>query len=375
MALQRLREAAEKAKIELSSTVQTQINLPFITADATGPKHLVMTLTRAKLDALVADLIDRTIPPCRQVMKDANVATTDIDEVVLVGGQTRMPKVQEVVKQFFGREPHKGVNPDEVVAIGAAIQGGILAGDVKGVVLLDVTPLSLGVETLGGVTTVLIPRNTTIPVKKNEMFSTAADNQSSVDIHVVQGERPLARDNRTLGRFQLVGIPPAPRGVPQIDVAFDIDANGILTTSAKDVTTGKQQQITITASSGLSTEEVSRMVKESEAHASEDARRRQEVELRNEADALVYSVTRALTEEGAKLSADERSNIERALNDARTALSGNDLDRIRQAQEALRRAASTLEQAKSRTAQQQPGAGTRESPEVVDAEVIDEGKP
>jgi molecular chaperone DnaK len=375
MALQRLREAAEKAKIELSSTVQTQINLPFITADATGPKHLVMTLTRAKLDALVADLIDRTIPPCRQVMKDANVATTDIDEVVLVGGQTRMPKVQEVVKQFFGREPHKGVNPDEVVAIGAAIQGGILAGDVKGVVLLDVTPLSLGVETLGGVTTVLIPRNTTIPVKKNEMFSTAADNQSSVDIHVVQGERPLARDNRTLGRFQLVGIPPAPRGVPQIDVVFDIDANGILTTSAKDVTTGKQQQITITASSGLSTEEVSRMMKEAEAHASEDARRRQEVELRNEADALVYSVTRALTEEGAKLSADERSNIDRALNDARTALSGNDLDRIRQAQEALRRAASTLEQAKSRTAQQQPGAGTRESPEVVDAEVIDESKP
>jgi molecular chaperone DnaK len=303
------------------------------------------------------------------------VATTDIDEVVLVGGQTRMPKVQEVVNRFFGREPHKGVNPDEVVAIGAAIQGGILAGDVKGVVLLDVTPLSLGVETLGGVTTVLIPRNTTIPVKKNEMFSTAADNQSSVDIHVVQGERPLARDNRTLGRFQLVGIPPAPRGVPQIDVAFDIDANGILTTSAKDITTGKQQQITITASSGLSKEEVSRMVKEAEAHASEDARRRQEVELRNETDALVYAVSRSLMEEGAKLSAEERSSIERALDDARAASSGNDLDRIRQAQEALRRAASTLEQAKSRTAQQHPGAGTRESPEVVDAEVIDEGKP
>jgi molecular chaperone DnaK len=374
MALQRLREAAEKAKIELSSTVQTQINLPFITADATGPKHLVMTLTRAKLEALVADLIDRTIEPCRRVMKDANVATTDIDEVVLVGGQTRMPKVHEVVKQFFGREPHKGVNPDEVVAIGAAIQGGILAGDVKGVVLLDVTPLSLGVETLGGVTTVLIPRNTTIPVKKNEMFSTAADNQSSVDVHVVQGERPLARDNRTLGRFQLVGIPPAPRGMPQIEVTFDIDANGILTTSAKDTTTGKTQQITITASSGLSTEEVSRMVKEAESHASDDARRRQEVELRNETDALVYSVQRSLTEEGAKLSAEERSDIERALNDARTALSGNDLDRIKQAQEALRRGASTLEQARSRTAQQ-PSADTRESPEVVDAEVVDEGKP
>jgi molecular chaperone DnaK len=375
MALQRLREAAEKAKIELSSTVQTQINLPFITADATGPKHLVMTLTRAKLEALVADLIDRTIEPCRRVMKDANVATTDIDEVVLVGGQTRMPKVQEVVKQFFGREPHKGVNPDEVVAIGAAIQGGILAGDVKGVVLLDVTPLSLGVETLGGVTTVLIPRNTTIPIKKNEMFSTAADNQSSVDIHVVQGERPLARDNRTLGRFQLVGIPPAPRGVPQIEVTFDIDANGILTTSAKDTTTGKQQQITITASSGLSKEEVSRMVREAESHASDDARRRQEIELRNETDALVYSVDRSLTEEGAKLSAEERSNIERALNDTRAALSGSDLDRIKQAQEALRRAASTFEQARSRTAQEQPGAGTRWSPEVIDAEVVDDGKP
>ena len=375
MALQRLREAAEKAKIELSSTVQTQINLPFITADATGPKHLVMTLTRAKLEALVADLIDRTIEPCRRVMKDANVSTTDIDEVVLVGGQTRMPKVQEVVKQFFGREPHKGVNPDEVVAIGAAIQGGILAGDVKGVVLLDVTPLSLGVETLGGVTTVLIPRNTTIPVKKNEMFSTAADNQSSVDIHVVQGERPLARDNRTLGRFQLVGIPPAPRGVPQIEVTFDIDANGILTTSAKDTTTGKQQQITITASSGLSKEEVSRMVGEAESHASDDARRRQEIELRNETDALVYSVQRSLAEEGAKLSAEERSNIERALNDTRAALSGSDLDRIKQAQEALRRASSTLEQARTRTAQEQPGADTRWSPEVIDAEVVDDGKP
>jgi len=375
MALQRLREAAEKAKIELSSTVQTQINLPFITADATGPKHLVMTLTRAKLEALVADLIDRTIEPCRRVMKDANVSTTDIDEVVLVGGQTRMPKVQEVVKQVFGREPHKGVNPDEVVAIGAAIQGGILAGDVKGVVLLDVTPLSLGVETLGGVTTVLIPRNTTIPIKKNEMFSTAADNQSSVDIHVVQGERPLARDNRTLGRFQLVGIPPAPRGVPQIEVTFDIDANGILTTSAKDTTTGKQQQITITASSGLSKEEVSRMVGEAESHASEDARRRQEIELRNETDALVYSVQRSLTEEGAKLSAQERGDIERALNDTRAAVSGTDLDRIKQAQEALRRAASTLEQARTRTAQEQPGADTRWSPEVIDAEVVDDGKP
>ena len=260
MALQRLKEAAEKAKIELSSAIQTDINLPFITADASGPKHLTMTLTRAKLEALVADLIERTVEPCRQAMKDAGVTAADIDEVVLVGGQTRMPKVQELVQQTFGREPHKGVNPDEVVAVGAAVQGAVLAGDVKGVVLLDVTPLSLGVETLGGVMTVLIPRNTTIPAKKSETFSTAADNQTSVEIHVLQGERPLARDNRTLGRFHLMGIAPAPRGMPQIEVTFDIDANGILNVSAKDMTTGKQQQITITASSGLGKEEVERMV-------------------------------------------------------------------------------------------------------------------
>ena len=377
MALQRLREAGEKAKIELSSTLQTQINLPFITADASGPKHLVMSLTRAKLEALVADLVDRTLEPCRNAMKDAGAAASDIDEVVLVGGQTRMPKVQEVVAQVFGKEPHKGVNPDEVVAVGAAIQGGILSGDVKGVVLLDVTPLSLGVETIGGVTTVLIPRNTTIPVKKTEVFSTAADNQNSVEIHVVQGERPLARDNRTLGRFQLTGIPPAPRGVPQIEVTFDIDANGILTVSAKDTASGKQQQITITASSGLSKDEVARMVKEAETNADEDARRRQEVELRNETDSLVYATQRSLTEEQAKLSSEERTAIERAIDDARAALNGNDLDSIRRAQEGLRRAAQTLAEARSRnptpTASGSDGTSGNVG-DVVDAELVDEGK-
>jgi molecular chaperone DnaK len=285
MALQRLREAAEKAKIELSSALQTDINLPFITADATGPKHLAMTLTRAKLETLVADLITRTVPPCQAAMKDAGVTAKDVEEVVLVGGQTRMPKVQEQVTQVFGREPHKGVNPDEVVAIGAAIQGAVLAGDVKDVVLLDVTPLSVGVETEGGLMTVLIPRNTTIPAKKTETFSTASDNQTAVDVHVLQGERPLARDNRTLGRFRLDGIPPAPRGAPQIEVTFDIDANGILDVSAKDLASGKQQHITITSSSGLSKTEVERMVQEAERNAAEDTRRRQEIEQKNQAEA------------------------------------------------------------------------------------------
>jgi molecular chaperone DnaK len=293
MALQRLREAAEKAKIELSSTVQTDINLPFITADATGPKHLVLPLTRAKLETLVADLIARTVPPCQAAMKDASISTKDVDEVVLVGGQTRMPKVQEQVTQLFGKDPHKGVNPDEVVAVGAAIQGAVLGGDVKGVVLLDVTPLSLGLETEGGLMTVLIPRNTTIPAKKTEMFSTASDNQIAVDVHVLQGERPLARDNRTLGRFRLEGIPPAPRGTPQIEVTFDIDANGILNVSARDVASGKQQQISITSSSGLSKEEVDRMVKEAERNAAEDARRRQEIEQRNQAEAAAAAAAAA----------------------------------------------------------------------------------
>ncbi|HEY4910013.1 MAG TPA: molecular chaperone DnaK [Methylomirabilota bacterium] len=381
MALQRLKEAGEKAKIELSSTLQTEINLPFITADATGPKHLVMTLTRAKLESLVADLIERTVEPCRQAMKDAGVTASDINEAILVGGQTRMPKVQELTKQLFGKEPNKGVNPDEVVAVGAAIQGGVLAGEVKDVVLLDVTPLSLGVETLGGVTTPLIPRNTTIPTRKAEIFSTAADNQPSVDIHVLQGERPLARDNRTLGRFRLDGIAPAPRGLPQVEVAFDIDANGILNVSAKDMATGKQQQITITASSGLDKSEVDRMVKEAEVHASEDAKRRQEIELRNQADSLVYSTERTLAEHGSKLSDSERQAIEQALNEAREALKGEDSERIRRAVDNLTQASRTLAEAMYRQTSATTGGsgggganGGSQSPQagdVVDAEFRD----
>ncbi|HWN53652.1 MAG TPA: Hsp70 family protein, partial [Methylomirabilota bacterium] len=371
MALQRLKEAAEKAKIELSSTLQTEINLPFITADASGPKHLVMTLTRAKLESLVADLIERTVEPCRQAMKDAGVTAADIDEAILVGGQTRMPKVQEVAKQLFGREPHKGVNPDEVVAVGAAIQGGVLAGEVKDVVLLDVTPLSLGVETMGGVMTVLIPRNTTIPTRKSEIFSTAADNQASVDIHVLQGERPLARDNRTLGRFRLDGIAPAPRGLPQIEVTFDIDANGILNVSAKDIATGKQQQITITASSGLAKEEVDRMVKEAEAHASEDAQRRQEIELRNQADSLVYSTERTLAEHGAKLSESERHAVEQALNEAREAIKGDDIERIRRAHESLTQASRTLADAMYRQTTSGPAGGPQGSGQPPQGDVVD----
>jgi molecular chaperone DnaK len=376
MALQRLKEAAEKAKIELSSTLETEVNLPFITADASGPKHLAMKLTRAKLEALVDDLIQRTVPPCRQAMKDAGVTASDIDEVVLVGGQTRMPKVQELVTQLFGKEPHKGVNPDEVVAVGAAIQAGVLSGDVKDVVLLDVTPLSLGVETQGGAMTVLIPRNTTIPARKSEIFTTAADDQTAVDVHVLQGERPLARDNRTLGRFRLEGIPPAPRGVPQIEVAFDIDANGILNVSAKDKATGKQQQITITASSGLSKSDVERMVREAEANASEDARRRQEIEVRNQTDGLVYATERALREHGDKLSQDERRAIEVALNDARDAVKGEDVERMRRAQESLTRASQSLAEAASRGARaesdesaRRPGAPSQD--EVIDAEFRD----
>jgi molecular chaperone DnaK len=373
MALQRLKESAEKAKIELSSTIQSEINLPFITADATGPKHLVLPLTRAKLEALVADLIDRTAEPCRLAMKDAEVTAADIDEVVLVGGQTRTPKVQELVKQLFGKDAHKGVNPDEVVAIGAAIQGGVLAGEVKDVVLLDVTPLSLGVETLGGMMTTLIPRNTTIPTSKSEVFSTAADNQTAVDVHVLQGERPLARDNRTLGRFQLVGIEPAPRGLPQIEVTFDIDANGILNVTAKDRATSKQQQITITASSGLSKQEVDRMVKEAEANASEDARRREEIERRNQADSLVYATERGLAEHGAKLSDSERAAIEQALNDAREALKADDTDRIARTREALERAAQALAQAASRPTPNgsSGGQGTPRDPGTGGGDVVD----
>ncbi len=380
MALQRLKEAAEKAKCELSTTLQTEINLPFITADASGPKHLVMTLTRAKLESLVADLIERTVEPCRQAMKDAGVTPRQIDEVVLVGGQTRMPKVQELVRELFGKEPHKGVNPDEVVAVGAAIQAAVLAGEVKDVVLLDVTPLSLGIETLGGVTTVLIPRNTTIPTRKSEIFTTAADNQTSVEIHVLQGERQMARDNRTLGKFHLVGIPPAPRGVPQIEVTFDIDANGILNVSARDTATGKQQAITITASSGLTKDEIERMVRDAEAHAEEDKRRRQEVEIRNQADSLVYSTQRTLSEHGEKIPSADRSAIEEAIKEVQEALKGDDVERIKRASEHLTRASHKLAEVLYRETQargtgsgQAQGKAKTAEGEVVDAEFEDLG--
>ncbi len=305
VAVQRLKEAAEKAKIELSSALETEINLPFVTADQSGPKHLAMKLTRAKLEQLVDDLLQRTMEPVKKAIADAGLDPKKIDEVVLVGGSTRMPKVQQLVKEYFGKEPHKGVNPDEVVAVGAAIQGGVLAGDVKDMVLLDVTPLSLGIETLGGVMTTLIARNTTIPMRKSETFSTAVDNQPNVEVHVLQGERPLARDNRTLGRFQLVGLPPAPRGVPQIEVTFDIDANGIVNVSAKDNATGKEQKITISGSSGLNKDEVERMVRDAESHAAEDKSRRELIDARNQADALTYSVERTLNEQRGKLSAED----------------------------------------------------------------------
>jgi molecular chaperone DnaK len=381
MALQRLKEAAEKAKCELSTTLQTEINLPFITADATGPKHLVLTLTRAKLESLVADLIERTLGPCRQAMKDAGVSPGDIDEVILVRGQIRMPKVQEAVKQLFGKEPHKGVNPDEVVAVGAAVQAAVLTGEVKDLLLLDVTPLSLGIETLGGVMTPLITRNTTIPTKKSEIFTTAADSQTSVEVHVLQGERPMARDNRTLGRFHLVGIPPAPRGMPQVEVTFDIDANGILNVSAKDNATGKQQNITITASSGLTKDEVERMVKDSQENAAEDAKRKEEIEIRNHTDSLVYSTERTLGEHGAKLAEADRKAVDDALAEAREALKGEDLDRMKRAQEELTKASHKLAEIMYREAQagQQggaradgPTAGPKEG-EVVDAEFEDLG--
>src|SRR6186713_1250663 len=310
MALQRLKEAGEKAKMELSTVMETDINLPFITADATGPKHLQMKLTRAKFEQLVDDLLQKTVGPTKQALADAGLDPSKIDEVVLVGGSTRIPKVQAIVKELFQREPHKGVNPDEVVAVGAAVQAGVLAGDVKDLLLLDVTPLSLGIETLGGVMTVLIPRNTTIPTRKSETFSTATDNQANVEVHVLQGERQLARDNRTLGRFQLVGLPPAPRGVPQIEVAFDIDANGIVNVTAKDVATGKEQKITISGSSGLSKDDVDRMVKDAEAHASEDKGRRDLIDARNQADALGYAVEKTLAENRDRVPAEEVSRIE-----------------------------------------------------------------
>jgi molecular chaperone DnaK len=331
LALQRLKEASEKAKTELSSVMQTEINLPFITADSSGPKHLAITLSRAKLEQLVADLVERTIGPCQQALKDANYQPSDIDQVILVGGQTRMPAVQEAVKKLFGREPHKGVNPDEVVAIGAAIQAGVLGGDVKDVVLLDVTPLTLGIETLGGVATPLIERNTTIPTRKSQVFSTAADNQNQVEIHVMQGERTMASDNKTLGRFILDGLPPAPRGVPQIDVTFDIDANGILNVSAQDRATGREQKITITASSGLSKEEIDQMVTEAEGHAAEDQKRRDEIETRNNADSLAYSAEKTLQDLGDKVPPELRTDVEGKVAAVRSALQGSDLEAIRQA--------------------------------------------
>jgi molecular chaperone DnaK len=387
MALQRLKEAAEKAKCELSTTVETEINLPFVTADASGPKHLNMKLTRAKLEQLVDDLVQRTIGPCRQALRDAGLEASQIDEVVLVGGQIRMPKVQQAVKEFFGREPHKGVNPDEVVAIGAAIQAGVLVGDVKDVVLLDVTPLSLGIETLGGVMTRLIERNTTIPTRKGEIFTTAADSQTSVEIHVLQGEREMSRDNRTLGKFHLVGIMPAPRGVPQIEVTFDIDANGIVNVSAKDMATGKEQAITITASSGLNKDEIDKMVRDAEGHAEEDKKRRADIETRNQADSLVYNTEKLLTENREKIPVGDIKPIEDALATAKDALKGEDADRIRQAVDDLTKASHRLAEVMykqgrdphapggsgdGKGAEAKPGAAPEG--DVVDAEFEDLGK-
>jgi molecular chaperone DnaK len=387
MALQRLKEASEKAKCELSTTVQTEINLPFVTADASGPKHLVLTLTRAKLETLVADLIERSLTPCREAMRQAGVTPDDIDEIILVGGQTRMPKVQEEVKRLFGKEPNKTVNPDEVVALGAAVQAAVLTGEVKDLLLLDVTPLSLGIETLGGVLTKLIDANTTIPTKKTETFTTAADSQPSVEVHVLQGERPMARDNRTLGRFHLDGLPSAPRGVPQIEVTFDIDANGILNVSARDKATSKQQNITITASSGLSKDEIARMKKEAEANAADDARQREGIEVRNLADSIVYSTEKLLREQGDKVEAADKQATEAALGELREALKTEDLDRIKKAQEATVQASHKLSEAMYREAQakSQPGAGGAPEPgptggatppkgDVVDAEFEDLGE-
>jgi molecular chaperone DnaK len=390
MALQRLKEAAEKAKMELSSVMETEINLPFITADQTGPKHMVKKLTRAKFEQLVEDLLQKTVGPTKTALADAGVDASKIDEVVLVGGSTRIPRVQAIVKELFGKEPHKGVNPDEVVAIGAGIQAGVLAGEVKDLLLLDVTPLSLGIETLGGVMTTLITRNTTIPTRKSETFSTAADNQTSVEVHVLQGERPMARDNRTLGRFHLSGLPPAPRGVPQIEVTFDIDANGIVNVSAKDMATQKEQKITITASSGLSKDEVDRMMKEAESHADEDKRRKEEIETRNQADQAAYAAEKMLKDAGDKVSAADRQPIETAVEDLRKAIEKNDVEAMKRGMEALNSAQHKVAEAMYRAAsagggEQAPGGepgaqasaeagGSQPSGDVIDAEVVEEEK-
>jgi molecular chaperone DnaK len=373
MAMQRLRDAAERAKIELSTTMQTEINLPFITADASGPKHLVKTLTRAKLEEMVRDLIEKSIHPCEQALKDAGIDASKVDEVVLVGGQTRMPMIQQRVKEFFGREPHRGVNPDEVVAVGAAIQGGVLQGEVKDLLLLDVTPLTLSIETYGGVATPMIPRNTTIPTRKSEMFSTAADSQTSVEIHVLQGERPMAGQNRTLGKFHLSGIPMAPRGVPQIEVTFDIDANGILNVSAKDTATGKDQKITITSSSGLSKEEVEQMAKEAEAHSAEDKAKREEIEVRNQLDGMVYQVEKMMQEHGDKIEAGERGEVENAVGDAKKALEGGELQAMQSARDRLQAASHKLAEAMYKAAAPPPGGEGGAQP-GGEAEAKQEGK-